>query len=386
MYRYSRLFPIVLLLGFVSLGIAQSTGVPRLLTYQGSLMDANGTPLNNPTQPIAITLYDDASGINNIWSHTFVVPVVNGVFSVLLGDGFLQSLPFPTVQPVWLGVTPGAGPEMSPLTQLTTAPYSFMAEDMNHPYLSAMILDSNALITERGGTFDLIHGSNITFDAKKDAHGNVSVLIDAVGSIAGVTAGSGLKGGGLFGEVTVALADSGVASRHLATGSVTSSKIAWPLDQFSMTGGAFTCAPTSTTWLTNKPATVKLADGSRAKLFSEESAEVYFTDYGHATLASGRAHVAVDARFAQTVTIDEAHPMLVFVQPEGECANVYVANKSSNGFDVIESNSGHSSVPFSYRVVCKRKHYENERLAGDESDRAVNAAMLNSEWPEFSNK
>jgi hypothetical protein len=53
--------------------------------------------------------------------------------------------------------------------------------------------------------------------------------------------------------------------------------------------------------------------------------------------------------------------MKVFVQLEGDCKGVYVT-KSTTGFDAKELQNGTSSVAFSYRVVAKRKGFEDVRL------------------------
>jgi len=132
----------------------------------------------------------------------------------------------------------------------------------------------------------------------------------------------------------------------------------------------------------SKCAEVKLDDGTAVRLFTEESAEVWFTDYGEANLSNGSCHIELDPIFLQTVTIDSSHPMKVFVQAEGDCNGVYVTDKTSTGFDVVELQVGESSVPFSYRVVCKRKYYEDERLATPEEDAMYNRVMMEVAWPE----
>ena len=96
------------------------------------------------------------------------------------------------------------------------------------------------------------------------------------------------------------------------------------------------------------------------KLYCEEAAEVYFTDYGSGTLVNGRAHIALDPIFLQTVTIDDANPIKVFVQMNSD-ASVYVV-KGTTGFDVIEDANGTSNGAFDYRVVAKRKGYESLRM------------------------
>lgn len=110
---------------------------------------------------------------------------------------------------------------------------------------------------------------------------------------------------------------------------------------------------------------MRIDDGATVKLFAEEAAEVSFTDYGEARLANGKAHIELDPVFLQTVTIDEAHPMRVFVQLEGDCNGVFVTTKTTGGFDVVELAGGSSDAVFTYRVVGKRRLYEDERLAAE---------------------
>ena len=131
-----------------------------------------------------------------------------------------------------------------------------------------------------------------------------------------------------------------------------------------------------------KAATVKLNNGSQVELYAEEAAEVYFTDYGSGTLVNGREHIQIDPTFLQTVTINAQHPLMVFVQPEGDCKGVYVTNKTSTGFDVVELQGGVSNVPFVYRVVCKRKYYEDERLATLQQSGQYTKQMMEAAWPE----
>jgi hypothetical protein len=98
------------------------------------------------------------------------------------------------------------------------------------------------------------------------------------------------------------------------------------------------------------------------KVYSEESAEVWFTDYGRAKLASGQCHIDLDPLFLETVTIDHKNLMMVFLQEEGEC-NGLIVKPGTSGFDVLEKGGGKSDAQFSYRIVAKRKGQETERLA-----------------------
>jgi hypothetical protein len=97
------------------------------------------------------------------------------------------------------------------------------------------------------------------------------------------------------------------------------------------------------------------------KLYCEESAEVWFTDYGGGTIVSGHGHVDLDPMFLQSVTIDSANPMRVFIQMNTQISGVYVV-KGLTGFDVFENGTGKSDGAFDYRVVAKRKGYEAVRM------------------------
>lgn len=131
-----------------------------------------------------------------------------------------------------------------------------------------------------------------------------------------------------------------------------------------------------------KHAEVKLVDGSPVLLSCEEATEVYFIDYGESQLVNGKIHIALDPTFLQTVTIDARHPMMVFTQMEGDCKGIYVTNKTATSFDVAELQGGASNVSFCYRVVCKRKYFEDERLATAQQSNQYTKQMMEAAWPE----
>ena len=97
-------------------------------------------------------------------------------------------------------------------------------------------------------------------------------------------------------------------------------------------------------------------------MFAAEAPEVLFEDYGTGRLSGGRAHVTLDPIYSANVTVNDRHPLRVFIQLEGESNGVYVTNKSAGGFDVIELAKGTSDVPFSWHVVGNRT---DEEMAAD---------------------
>jgi hypothetical protein len=107
----------------------------------------------------------------------------------------------------------------------------------------------------------------------------------------------------------------------------------------------------------SKNAVVATDEGSHL-LYSEESSEVWFSDYGFGQLQSGKAVITIDPLFAQTVNL--AEPYHVFVQVYGD-AEVYVSNRTPQSFEV-HLRDGDPSVEFSYRLVAKRLGFEDDRL------------------------
>lgn len=99
---------------------------------------------------------------------------------------------------------------------------------------------------------------------------------------------------------------------------------------------------------------VKDLDGSYIGLACPESPEIVFQDYGSSQLVDGRAHVEIDPRFVAHITVNDKHPLRVFIQLEGACNGVYVTNKTATSFDVLELLGGSSDAAFSYTIIANR--------------------------------
>jgi hypothetical protein len=119
--------------------------------------------------------------------------------------------------------------------------------------------------------------------------------------------------------------------------------------------GNFAIAPGYT-----KAAIVETSQGMM-KMYCQESPEIWFEDFGEGRLSNGKTHINLDPLFLETVTIDDANPMKVFIQLRDDCRGVYVQT-GKTGFDVIEMQAGQSNSAFSYRVVAKRKGFEHNRM------------------------
>jgi hypothetical protein len=112
-----------------------------------------------------------------------------------------------------------------------------------------------------------------------------------------------------------------------------------------------------------KFAAVKVDNGEYRLLSCQESPETWFEDFGEGQLVNGITHIELDPLFLQTVTISSQHPMKVFVQLNDENCKGTAVKRGTTGFDVIELQNGTSNASFSYRIVAKRKGYEDRRLA-----------------------
>jgi hypothetical protein len=109
-----------------------------------------------------------------------------------------------------------------------------------------------------------------------------------------------------------------------------------------------------------KSAVVATQDYGTRALYSVESAESWFEDFGTGQLANGEAVITIEPIFAQTVNLTADYH--VFLTPLGDCA-LYVNRKSPTSFSVRATGGQTCSTAFDYRIVAKRLGYEHTRLA-----------------------
>lgn len=108
------------------------TDIPRLLSYQGVLTDAQGTPLVGE-KTLTIGLYDQVSGGNALYSEKHTVDIDardSGVFAIEIGNGQKVSvqdfITLPFDRQYYVGIQVGST-ELTPRTRLTSAPYALHA-------------------------------------------------------------------------------------------------------------------------------------------------------------------------------------------------------------------------------------------------------------------
>jgi len=127
-----------------------------------------------------------------------------------------------------------------------------------------------------------------------------------------------------------------------------------PNGSCDITDGNFAC--------TGQLKTLASVDGGARKMetYAPQSAENWMEDYGTGTMRTGVAVVKIDPAFAKTVS--ETPDYHVFITPNADANALYVINKTATSFEVRESKGGISSMTFDYKVVARRRGYEQQRL------------------------
>jgi hypothetical protein len=130
-----------------------------------------------------------------------------------------------------------------------------------------------------------------------------------------------------------------------------------------------------------KSASVPTTKGNQL-LYCVESPEIWFEDLGGGKLVNGSTHIALDEMYMETVLIDSDHKMLVFLQEEGESNGlIVIKDRDNKGFTVKEINNGHSDAEFSYRIMAKRRFYQNQRFGVDSAQPLENNLVKAKDAP-----
>ncbi len=102
-------------------------------------------------------------------------------------------------------------------------------------------------------------------------------------------------------------------------------------------------------------------DGAESTAFTTRSTAPNVEDVGGARLVNGVATVAFDAAFSASMDAHSAYH--VFLTPNGDTRGLYVALKTAGGFVVRETQGGHGTLDFDYRIVAAAPGRAQERMA-----------------------
>ena len=128
----ARLVPAIVALGTLAAGSRAAWSMPELLSFSGFLTDATGEPVHCADPQACFSMrfrvYQSADGGTAVWDESMDnVPVLHGVFHVLLGQQeplYLRDL---DVADLWLGIQVGDNPEMRPRQRVASTVFAFFA-------------------------------------------------------------------------------------------------------------------------------------------------------------------------------------------------------------------------------------------------------------------
>lgn len=89
--------------------------------------------------------------------------------------------------------------------------------------------------------------------------------------------------------------------------------------------------------------------GQEVLAYGSESATATIEDVGTARMINGVANVRIDPAFA---AVTDRKWYYVFLTPLGETRGLFVSVKTAAGFQVRETERGHSNLEFDYRIVA----------------------------------
>ncbi len=130
--------------------------MPRMISYQGVLKDAEGNVLTG-THALTLRIYDAEIGGSEVWSDAMELEISNGLFTAILGSSPAAPLNLAFDVPYWLGLSVDGEDELEPRLTLAAAPYAFTAASLEPDVVSSV--DG---VANDEGDIDLIAGENIT--------------------------------------------------------------------------------------------------------------------------------------------------------------------------------------------------------------------------------
>jgi hypothetical protein len=165
------------------IGQAAPPSVPMLLTEQGRLTDSTGAPITTATK-LTFNIYLLATKGIAKWTEKQTVTPAEGYFSVELGSVTALPLSLFTGVDLYLGVTVGSDPEMTPRQHITSVPYAFVSDNA-----IGDITPNSVTTTGNISTTGAISGATGTFSGALAANGGITVggttIIDSSGNLVG---------------------------------------------------------------------------------------------------------------------------------------------------------------------------------------------------------
>ena len=79
--------------------------IPQIVSYQGKVTDAGGTPVPNAAYEMQFSIHDAVTGGSELWSSgAIAVDIVGGIFNILLGESPQPAIELAFDRDYWLEV------------------------------------------------------------------------------------------------------------------------------------------------------------------------------------------------------------------------------------------------------------------------------------------
>lgn len=204
--------------------------IPRTISYQGVLTDPSGNLVPDGSYTIGVRLYDAATGGSPVYFETHAsVAVVRGVFNLIIGSVTPLPSGLSFDRAYFLGVTVNNGPEFTPRTALTAAPYALYAATAGEA--KALAPGATGVVTSLNGVSGALRlrgAGSTTINRNGD-----TITISSTGG----GGGTGIQGvqntdnsltieNGNGPVATIEVADGGIVGSKIAPGAVTAAKLA----------------------------------------------------------------------------------------------------------------------------------------------------------------
>ena len=204
--------------------VAQNDGaqIPLLLSFQGVLIQPDGSVYPDGRYAISVKLFDAETAGTSVYEDVISTTIVGGVFNLIIGEQEpLDKVDFTRQLWVEVGLPGTSQTAFEPRTRLTTAPYAAVAQQSIvagslSPNAKGVVRSLNGAegdvnIVAAGGLIITQDGNDVTIDATA-IKGVVTITTqDSVLRIQNATGPS----------VVLGVRDSSITSRHLRSTGVT---------------------------------------------------------------------------------------------------------------------------------------------------------------------
>ncbi|MBP6929371.1 MAG: hypothetical protein KBB77_00365 [Candidatus Moranbacteria bacterium] len=285
--KYSFLFLLFASLSFASFFVVSNTlaatGINKQISFQGKVVNTDGTNVTNGSYTFLFCIYTTASpatactsGADNdaVWRESKSITVTDGIFQTNLGDttAFAALIDFNTDN-IYLGINFNANGQMSPLVRFTATPYALNAAKVG-----------GLTVTDTTGTLTIPNSETISFGG--------SFSTTASNDIALTTSGA----------TTLTLPTTGTLATLAGTEVLTNKTI-------GSTGLVFSGAATDITTASGESLVVVAAGAGTIDLQDATTVDSLTTDTGGVTIASGQSYsgsgaVTLSSAATTALTVD----------------------------------------------------------------------------------